>query len=118
LRWAQALPLLKPNLSTFEADALAVINSGEAATRRDHGLICALIAAYRQRRARSHHLAQPGDRLQTVVLVEQVKPGAVQPPRHRATLRANRCRREPAGVVADPRGAAARRGGGQARRKS
>ena len=74
LRWAQALPMLKPNLSPFEADALAVINSGAVKTRRDRGLICALIAAYRQRRARSHHLAQPGDRLQTVVLVEQVKP--------------------------------------------
>ena len=74
LRWAQALPMLKPNLSRFEADALAVINSGAVKTRRDRGLICALIAAYRQRRARSHHLAQPGDRLEAVVLVEQVKP--------------------------------------------
>ena len=74
LRWAQALPMLKPNLSPFEADALAVINSGAVKTRRDRGLICALIAAYRQRRARSRHLAQPGERLETVVLVEQVRP--------------------------------------------
>ena len=112
LRWAQALPMLKPNLSPFEADALAVIDSGAVKTRRDRGLICALIAAYRQRRARSHHLAQPGDRLQNGRARRTGQAGAVQPPRHRAPLRANRRRREPAGVVADPRGAAARRGGG------
>ena len=74
LRWAQALPTLKRELSQFEADALAVIESGSVKTRRERGLICALIAAYRQRRARSRHLAQPGERLGTVVLVERVMP--------------------------------------------
>ena len=74
LHWAQALPLLKPNLSRFESDALAVIDSGAARTSRDRGLICALIAAYRQRRARSRHLAEPGQLLETIVLVEQARP--------------------------------------------
>ena len=74
LRWAHALPTLKGELSQFEADALAVIESGSVKTRRDRGLICALIAAYRQRRARWRHLGQPGERLGTVVLVERVMP--------------------------------------------
>ena len=72
LRWARALPMLKGELSQFEADALALIESGVVNTRRDLGLICALIAAYRQRRARSRHLGQLGERLETVVLVERV----------------------------------------------
>jgi len=72
LRWADALPMLKPELSRFEADALAALAPGVPRGRREHGLICALIAAYRQRRARSRHLGQPGQRLQTVVLVERV----------------------------------------------
>jgi hypothetical protein len=74
LRWAQALPTLKGDLSRFETDALAVIESRSVSTRRERGLICALIAAYRQRRARSRHLAQTNERLGTVVLVEQVMP--------------------------------------------
>ena len=103
LRWAQALPMLKPNLSPFEADALAVINSGAVETPRDRGLICALIAAYRQRRARSRHLARPGQWIDTVVLVEQVRPVPSRRREHRATLRADRRRRKPARVVADTR---------------
>jgi hypothetical protein len=74
LRWAQALPTLKAELSQFETDALTVIASRSVKTRRESGLICALIAAYRQRRARSRHLGQPGQRLGTVVLVERVMP--------------------------------------------
>jgi hypothetical protein len=74
LRWGQALPTLKDELSQFETDALAVIESRRVNTRRERGLMCALIAAYRQRRARSRHLAQPGQRLETTVLVERVLP--------------------------------------------
>ena len=116
LHWAQALPLLKPNLSRFESDALAVIDSGAARTSRDRGLICALIAAYRQRRARSCHLAEPGQRLETIVLVEQARPVPSRRLRHRATLRADRRGCEPARVVADPRGAAANGAGCAPRR--
>jgi hypothetical protein len=74
LQWAGALVTLKPELSQFEADALAVVDSGSVQTRRERGLVCALIAAYRQRRGRSRHLGQPGEQLQTVVLVERVTP--------------------------------------------
>jgi hypothetical protein len=74
LRWAQALPNLKSELSQFEADAVALLRSGWVRTRRERGLMCALIAAYRQRRARSRHLGRPGERLETVVLVERVTP--------------------------------------------
>ena len=74
LGWALALPTLKDELSQFETDAVAAIESRSMGTRRESGLICALIAAYRQRRARSRHLAQPGQRLGTVVLVERVIP--------------------------------------------
>ena len=55
----------RDELSQFETDALAAIESRSVSTRRERGLICALIAAYRQRRARSRHLAQPGERLGT-----------------------------------------------------
>jgi hypothetical protein len=34
--------------------------------------VCALIAVYRQRRARSRHLAHPGARIEVTVLVERV----------------------------------------------
>ena len=74
LGWARALPALKDELSQFETDAVAAIESRSMSGRRESGLICALIAAYRQRRARSRHLAQPGQRLGTVVLVERVMP--------------------------------------------
>jgi hypothetical protein len=74
LQWARTLAALKPEPSQFEADALAAIGSRAVKTRRERGLVCALIAAYRQRRARSRHLGQPGERLQTIVLVERVTP--------------------------------------------
>jgi hypothetical protein len=76
LGWALALPTLKDELSQFETDALAAIEARSISTRRQSALICALIGAYRQRRARSRHLAQPGQRLATIVLVERVIPGA------------------------------------------
>jgi hypothetical protein len=75
LRWARALPTLKNVPSQFEHDAVSVIRAGSVSTRRERGLLCALIAAYRQRRARSRHIAQPGERVHTVVLVERVTPG-------------------------------------------
>jgi hypothetical protein len=48
------------------------VNAGSISTRRDRGLVCALIAVYRQRRARSRHLAHPGARIEVTVLVERV----------------------------------------------
>jgi hypothetical protein len=74
LGWALALLTLKDELSQFETDALAAMESRSISARRESGLICALIATYRQRRTRSRHLAQPGQRLATVVLVERVIP--------------------------------------------
>ena len=76
VRWARELLATRPELSQFERDALAVVTGGPLLTRRERGLVCALIAVYRQRRARSRHLAQPGARVETTVLVERVKPQA------------------------------------------
>ena len=55
-------------------------------TRRDRGLVCALIAVYRQRRARSRHLAHPGARVEVTVLVERV---VAQPSERHGTV--HRC---------------------------
>lgn len=57
LGWARALPAAPRDLSPFERDAVAALSGGRIQTRRDRGLVCALIAVYRQRRARSRHLA-------------------------------------------------------------
>ncbi|MBV9197312.1 MAG: hypothetical protein JO168_24520 [Solirubrobacterales bacterium] len=75
LRWARALPTLKNELSEFEQDAVAVVHAGSVSTRRERGLLCALISAYRRRRARSRHVFEPGERVHTVVLVERVTRG-------------------------------------------
>ena len=72
LGWARALLGARRDLSPFERDAVAVVNGGTVQTRRDRGLVCALIAVYRQRRARSRHLARPGARIEVTVLVERV----------------------------------------------
>jgi hypothetical protein len=72
LRWARALLPARRDLSPFERDAVAVVSSGRIPARRDRGLVCALIAVYRQRRARSRHLAWPGARIEVTVLVERV----------------------------------------------
>ena len=72
LRWARALLATKPELSRFERDALAAVSNETGLTRRARGLVCALIAFYRQRRARSRHLAYPGARIEVTVLVERV----------------------------------------------
>ena len=72
LGWARALLAARRDLSPFERDAVAAVNGGSIQTRRDRGLVCALIAVYRQRRARSRHLAHPGARIEVTVLVERV----------------------------------------------
>jgi hypothetical protein len=72
LRWARALLAARRDLSPFERDAVALVRGGNVQTRRDRGLVCALIAVYRQRRARSRHLAHPGARIGVTVLVERV----------------------------------------------
>jgi hypothetical protein len=72
LRWAQALLAAKPELTAFERDAVAVVTDGSVLTRRERGLVCALIAFYRGRRARSHHVGNPGLNVDATVLVERV----------------------------------------------
>jgi hypothetical protein len=73
LRWARELLAAQPNLSRFERDAVITARRATISTGRDRGLLCALIAAYRSRRARSHHLGEVGAWLETVLLVEQVR---------------------------------------------
>ena len=74
LRWARELLAAKPELSQFERDAVAVASSRTVVTRRERGLVCALIAVYRRRRLRSRHLGRIGEWLDAVVLVEQTIP--------------------------------------------
>jgi hypothetical protein len=73
LRWARELLAARPELSPFERDAVATARRATIATGRDRGLLCALIAAYRSRRARSQHLGEVGAWLETVLLVEHVR---------------------------------------------
>ena len=72
LGWARALLAARRDLSPFERDAVATVRGGSIQTRRDRGLVCALIAVCRKRRARSRHLAHPGARIAVTVLVERV----------------------------------------------
>ena len=72
LRWARELLPTRSELSQFERDALAVLTGAPVLTGRERGLVCALIAVYRQRRGQSRHLARPGARLETTVVVERV----------------------------------------------
>jgi NAD-dependent dihydropyrimidine dehydrogenase PreA subunit len=72
LRWAQGLLAAKPELTAFERDALAVVTDGSVLTRRERGLVCALIAFYRGKRARSRHVGSPGMSIDATVLVERV----------------------------------------------
>ena len=53
-------------------------------TARERGLVCALVAVYRRRRARSRHLGRPGGWLDTVVVVERI---AEQPSTRHGTVR-------------------------------
>jgi hypothetical protein len=72
LRWAQALLAPKPELTGFEREALSVVSAGSVLTRRERGLVCALIAFYRSKRARWSHVGTPGMRVDATVLVERV----------------------------------------------
>ena len=84
LRWARTLLSTKPEPTAFERDALAVVTSGRTLTRRDRGLVCALIAVYRRRRARSRHLGEPGAGIDITALVERV---VEQPSARHGTVR-------------------------------
>jgi hypothetical protein len=84
LGWARTLLAARGELSPFERDAVAAVRRDTVQTRRDHGLVCALIAVYRQRRARSRHLAHPGARIEVTVLVERV---LTQPSERHGTVR-------------------------------
>jgi hypothetical protein len=53
-------------------------------TARERGLVCALIAVYRRRRAGSRYLGRPGAWLDIVVLVERI---AEQPSARHGTVR-------------------------------
>jgi hypothetical protein len=85
LRWARELLAAKPELSEFERDAVAVASGHTVVTRRERGLVWALIAVCRRRRLHSRHLGRIGEWLDGVVLVERVaqKPSA----RHGAVTR-------------------------------
>ena len=72
LRWARELLAAKPGLSDFERDATLAVSLGRLVTARERGLVCALIAVYRRRRAGSRHLGRVGEWLEVVVLVERV----------------------------------------------
>jgi len=72
LRWARELLAAQPQLSTFERDAVAVVNAPTVLTRRDRGLVCALIAVYGRRRLGSRQLGEVGAWLDAVVLVERL----------------------------------------------
>jgi hypothetical protein len=72
LRWARELLAAQPHLSPFEREAVITTRRTTLTTARDRGILCALIAAYRSRRARSRHLGQPEAWLETVVVVERV----------------------------------------------
>jgi hypothetical protein len=72
LLWARELLGAEAQLSSFERDAVAVATVQRLLTARERGLVCALIAVYRRRRARSRHLGQPGEWLDAVVAVEGI----------------------------------------------
>jgi hypothetical protein len=73
LRWARELLAAQPKLSRFEHAAVITARRATITSGRDRGLLCALIAAYRSRRARSHHLGELGAWLDTVLLVERIR---------------------------------------------
>jgi hypothetical protein len=72
LTWARELLAAQRKLSPFERDAVAVTAGDRVFTSRERGLVCALIAVYRRRRARSQHMGEPGAALERVVLVERI----------------------------------------------
>ena len=83
LRWARTLLASKPGRSRFEREAAAVANAAGTLGRREQGLVCAMIAVYRRRRARSRHLGRPGAPVDATVLVERV---VRQPSRNHGTV--------------------------------
>ena len=84
LRWARELLAAQARLSRFERDAVAVTGVERLVTARERGLVCALIAVYRRRRARSRHLGRPGAWIDAVVVVERI---AEQPSAKHGTVR-------------------------------
>ena len=115
LRWARVMLPTKPAPSAFERAALAVVIPGSMLAPRELGRVCALVMVYRRRHASSQHLAQPGARVQVTVLGESHR-ATLRTARHRAPLRADRRRRQPADLVANPRRGPVARGGDHARR--
>ncbi len=63
LAWARGLPQLRTSLSEFERAAIRAAHRRWLG-HREQGLISALIATFRRERARSRHLAAPGNTLQ------------------------------------------------------
>ena len=84
LHWARELLAAKPGLSEFERDASRVGRLRHLSTARERGLVCALIAVYRRRRAGSEHLGRRGEWLETIVVVERI---VDQPSRHHGSVR-------------------------------
>jgi hypothetical protein len=84
LLWARELLAAQARLSRFERDAVAVTSVRRLVTARERGLVCALIAVYRRRRAGSRHLGQPGEWLDAVVVVERI---AERPSTRHGTVR-------------------------------
>jgi hypothetical protein len=73
LCWAREVLAAQPHLSPFEREAVIVAGRTTLATGRDRGLLSALIAAYRSRRARSQYVGEEGAWLDTAVIVERVR---------------------------------------------
>jgi hypothetical protein len=63
-----------------------VAGANRLLTARERGLVCALIAVCRRRRAGSQHLGRPGEWLETVVMVERV---VDRPSRRHGTVHGN-----------------------------
>jgi hypothetical protein len=72
LVWGRELLDERPGLSEFERELIAVAAGGHADEPRQQALVCALVAVYAQRRARSRHLGEPGLAVILTVLVERV----------------------------------------------
>lgn len=74
LAWGRELLAERPGLSEFEREMIAVAAGGHADEPRQQALVCALVAVYAQRRARSRHLGEPELAVILTVLVERVVP--------------------------------------------
>lgn len=72
LLWSRELLAAQARLSRFERDAVTVTGVRHPLTARERGLVCALVAVYRRRRAGSRHLGQIGEWLDAVVVVERI----------------------------------------------